>query len=212
MKTKKQKKPKSDSVWSGERTRQLTRYEQWYIARYRLHPKVEERVITSWKAYKEPRVAPYKKEPKGMIGWLSNIVMYLLPFMLWIAYLDPGYVRLQQWIGHHAEQIAQLIITIGVIMSWMFVVVDMIVFIGYIHMTRYIRQDPWNPRFLNTWKRNSLWRTVISMVFMALICSGLIVNGWYLLCGCLLISYLLRVWGAYIVRRIVKIYMYPYAK
>jgi hypothetical protein len=188
----------------------LTRKEKETIIMYNVHPKVEERIVADWKSREHPRVTEKMKEKRSWTLILSNIVTYLLPFLLWSSYLDPKDTFLLSVFGEDGVYVADIIMQTGIILSWTLVVLGPMFLIAYIGMKKMARYDPWNPTYLAMWKGESLSIRIFRVLWRLIVVSGAFLNGFIVLSVCMIVAYLMMYLGLRSVRNVVKTAMYPY--
>ena len=191
-------------------SRILTRKEKETIIMYNVRPEVEERIEADWKSREHPRVTEKMKKKKSWTLILSDIVTYLLPFLLWSSYLDPKNTFLLSLFGEDGVYVADIIMQTGIILAWTLIVLGPIHLIAYIGIAKMARYDPWNPTYLSIWKGRPLHRIIFMWVWRLIVVSGAFLNGFIALFVCMIVAYLMMYLGTRSVRNAVKTAMYPY--
>jgi hypothetical protein len=191
--------------------RMLTDREIDTIVGYHLHPNVEEIVRKDWASCPNPRINE-KKNKEGVMLWTSRIINYLLPILLWLSYIDPKHMLMISYVGENGLYIANSVLQIGIVLSWINIILILIIMRFNFIRSMYVRLDPWNPMYLYIWKGKSLCRICIHVLLRLVVVIGFAVNGYYILATCITIAYISMYLSTVYLRNIVGIYIYPYMK
>ncbi len=150
--------------------RNLTKKEVDLLISYNLPPRVEKIVYDSWTKKSYPYTKTTAKE--GIMFYVYTIITYLLPFLLWISFLEPNILSLS---------IINVLIDIAVIMLWMAIFIHIVSTIFYRQTRKSMRRYLWTPLTLSIWKKKSIVRTYGSLIWLLITITGCIIHGMYVL-------------------------------
>ncbi len=157
----------------------LTKREIRILRGYQLPENVERMVYNDWTRNTSTPNTKIKTH-KGILSYLSTLLMFLLPIILWLWYIDPDHTYLLSFLKTEKSiYITELIVIIGIVMLWFGIFLQIMAAIAYTTIRKIMHRNWWHPNHLALWKQDVIYKQIYSIVWVSATVVGCIIHGYY---------------------------------